>query len=606
MKIYLPFIFLLLIWKVNVFAQFPPNQPQQDCIHAIPVCDSIVYESNSYRGVGTISAEIDSSISCLGRGERNGSWYLIHILQGGNLCFTITPDSAVQDIDWSVFNLTDATCEDIKLDPELEVSCNFITNAGPCNGITGADGATSGICGFQHLPCIPTQTGESYLLYVSNYNLANTGFTIDFSASTAVIFDDKAITAEAKVVMPSLNEIKVTFSKPMSCSQLQAMEFDLAGVSTVYSINTLSSDDCSVGSDYEPSVTLEVQPAIDLNELGNLELLVDDGLVEMCGKSTLTLTSLVGIEFDIESQPNSDSICSNESLNLSTNIPNNTNLQIRWFPGNVNSPTFQPTVGVSDTFSTRVFASNGIELGYERKNFTILPAPSVSIGEDSSLCAPDTLQLTAKGNYQSIIWNNNAEELQIQVNIGGIYWAEVRGDNGCRARDSVKITFVDLPNTGFSVNASGNEYTFIANCQDCSGYQWKLNNNNAGTGVNYTHVFTQPGQYLVELLVENPCGTGSSNQIINVVIASNEELLRSNISLYPNPTTDILQINSRHYSSSNVSIVNTVGKLVLSQEVGPNSMQKLNVSNLPKGLYLCKVASKEGSFTQKIWIKPSN
>ncbi|MDV7393754.1 hypothetical protein RZS08_20420, partial [Arthrospira platensis SPKY1] len=103
--------------------------------------------------------------------------------QSGNFGFLITPNDPNDDYDWSLFNITTASCEDIYDDPSLVVSCNA-AGGGTCNGNTGATGATSynnqgGGCGanppsqnagfspFNAL--IPVTFGNTYALMVSNW-----------------------------------------------------------------------------------------------------------------------------------------------------------------------------------------------------------------------------------------------------------------------------------------------------------------------------------------------------------------------------------------------------------------------------------------------------
>ena len=63
-------------------------------------------------------------------------WYAFTVKSSGNLCFTINPTNPSADYDWALYNLTNATCEDIFTDPSLEVSCNYQGTP----GLTGANG----------------------------------------------------------------------------------------------------------------------------------------------------------------------------------------------------------------------------------------------------------------------------------------------------------------------------------------------------------------------------------------------------------------------------------------------------------------------------------
>ncbi|MBK7087233.1 MAG: hypothetical protein IPH53_22370, partial [Flavobacteriales bacterium] len=98
------------------------------------------------------------------------------------------------DYDWSLFNITNASCGDIDNSQSLMVSCNA-AGGGTCNGLTGATGGTTynvqgagcnanppsqtmGFSAFNSL--IPVIVGNTYVLMVSNWTGSPNGYTIDF------------------------------------------------------------------------------------------------------------------------------------------------------------------------------------------------------------------------------------------------------------------------------------------------------------------------------------------------------------------------------------------------------------------------------------------
>ena len=91
-------LYPLLLWSVclvffstQVKAQLPPNQPEQDCISALPVCQNMFTQPNSYVGEGVDDDEIDGTNSCLAGGETNGVWYIFTVQAAGNVSFVINP-----------------------------------------------------------------------------------------------------------------------------------------------------------------------------------------------------------------------------------------------------------------------------------------------------------------------------------------------------------------------------------------------------------------------------------------------------------------------------------------------------------------------------------
>ncbi|MEL7533163.1 MAG: hypothetical protein AAFN10_17735, partial [Bacteroidota bacterium] len=68
--------FCLLGSSFSLSAQIvPPNQPEQDCINALPICSPILPVPFTYQGEGLNPNEIDGTLSCLGGGEINDVWF---------------------------------------------------------------------------------------------------------------------------------------------------------------------------------------------------------------------------------------------------------------------------------------------------------------------------------------------------------------------------------------------------------------------------------------------------------------------------------------------------------------------------------------------------
>ena len=86
----------------------------QDCPAAISICQNVYSQAIAYGGTGNIPSEIDTAISCLKDGEIADVWYTFTVQNSGFLNFIITPNTITEDYDWAVYNLTNATCADIK------------------------------------------------------------------------------------------------------------------------------------------------------------------------------------------------------------------------------------------------------------------------------------------------------------------------------------------------------------------------------------------------------------------------------------------------------------------------------------------------------------
>src|SRR5258707_8962344 len=103
-------ILVTLLLTQIVTAQFP----EQDCINAIPVCQSTYFQPNSYVGIGD-SDEVTYGFNstCLLGGEQNSVWYIFTVTGAGDLEMSITPGNVNDDYDWSIYDLTNNDCSGI-------------------------------------------------------------------------------------------------------------------------------------------------------------------------------------------------------------------------------------------------------------------------------------------------------------------------------------------------------------------------------------------------------------------------------------------------------------------------------------------------------------
>lgn len=80
-------------------------------------------------------------------------------------------------------------------------------------------------------------------------------------------------------------------------------------------------------------------------------------------------------------------------------------------------------------------------------------------------------------------------------------------------------------------------------------------------------------------------------------VLSNESFVNQNdVSLWPNPTQNTLNINNSNNSIKAISIYNFEGKLIYENT---NNNTTIDISNFASGLYLAKIITEEGEFTKK-------
>ena len=374
----------------SLFAQLPPNQPEQDCFNAIPVCNAIYNQPNAYQGEGLNPLEIDSQFSCLGFGERNDVWYILTVQQAGDLAFTLTPDQLTDDYDWAVYNLTNNSCSDIRSMASLEVSCNFMKEP----GATGPNGNTGG----QFEPVIPVMAGETYVINVSNFEGSTTGYTLDFTASTASILDTSTPAIESLNFDCNEEELQLSFTENVLCSSVEVADFALTGPGGPYTITAVSSTDCSSGAGFSRTFSLAVSPVI--IEPGNFTLSLIGEVTDNCGNN-----SVFSSESFVQAFPQIDAgvdlgACENEDeVQLDATITSSFDVAtISWTCdkpecGLVDAGVEDPSIEISlvESFESikyylNVSDVNGCASSTDSVVLSILPVPVVNAGEDQLIC----------------------------------------------------------------------------------------------------------------------------------------------------------------------------------------------------------------------------
>ncbi|WP_052823514.1 T9SS type A sorting domain-containing protein [Neotamlana sedimentorum] len=89
--------------------------------------------------------------------------------------------------------------------------------------------------------------------------------------------------------------------------------------------------------------------------------------------------------------------------------------------------------------------------------------------------------------------------------------------------------------------------------------------------------------------------------LVNTTVLSTQEVLGSSFKIYPNPAKDYINISAvSNVNVESVSLFNVIGKQVYA---GDALTEKINISNLTKGLYLLKIEADNGSLNKKIIIE---
>lgn len=167
------------------------------------------------------------------------------------------------------------------------------------------------------------------------------------------------------------------------------------------------------------------------------------------------------------------------------------------------------------------------------------------------------------------------------------------GANGCDSIVSINLTF--SPEMVVSESQNGDEVTInVAGGTPPLSYTW----NNGLSGP--THTLTQTSNYTVTVMDALGC---SKEYTFFFIVTSNEEVkLEYGLEVFPNPVADVLNLEQDQTEQWQVSMLNIAGQEMLSEQWQGSNL-RLDVSQLPSGIYFLRMETDKVVYTERIIIR---
>jgi len=201
-------------------------------------------------------------------------------------------------------------------------------------------------------------------------------------------------------------------------------------------------------------------------------------------RDSIVITEVPGVQFSL---PNDSTLCNNQTLLLNPGVSNASYL---WQNGSTQT-TY--TVTQPGTYWVRVTSTNGCQHS-DTIHVNYINAQQVFLGNDSTLCAGDSLSLHSSVVNAQYLWSTGSTADHITVNQTGTYWIAVNNGN-CIVTDTIQVIFHLPPSLSL-----GNDSTLCANASlvlhggnPGAIYLWQ-NGSQADS-----FVVTQPGIYWLQL-----------------------------------------------------------------------------------------------------------
>ncbi len=228
------------------------------------------------------------------------------------------------------------------------------------------------------------------------------------------------------------------------------------------------------------------------------------------------------VQYPTYNQINSQALCLGSQITWNSGL--NNNFTTLW-QNNMTSNQFNiDTSGAyyfvaTDNFGCTFYSDTANIL---LDNFSV----SESLGNDTSLCAGNTIQLqNYTPNNANYLWSNGSSNDTLVITNSGTYWLEASNQNNCILRDTIAINIVGVaPHAEFlAVNGCINtaiSFTDLSTPplgETISQWLWNFGDGTTSSLQNNVHIFDAASIYNVSLKVILQSGCGAVyNQAISV------------------------------------------------------------------------------------------
>ncbi|MBL7778801.1 MAG: T9SS type A sorting domain-containing protein [Chitinophagales bacterium] len=181
-----------------------------------------------------------------------------------------------------------------------------------------------------------------------------------------------------------------------------------------------------------------------------------------------------------------------------------------------------------------------------------------------------------------------------QLTQAGQYLDTLVSVGGCDSIVTLTLTVNALPQP--TITQSGNTLS----TQSFSSYQWQLNNGNINNATAQNYTATQNGSYTVLVTDANGCSNTSS--ALNVTIVGIGEIASFRTVIYPNPTTNVINIESEEEIQS-IQVADVTGRIIITQSNLATRNLQLATSILAEATYFIHIKTTSGKTAVKSFVK---
>ncbi len=260
-----------------------------------------------------------------------------------------------------------------------------------------------------------------------------------------------------------------------------------------------------------------------------------------------------------------------------------------WQDGSNGATYLVTQTGIYDVLATDAFGCTATD------TITVqIPHDSINLGNDTTVCSPNTVILSVIGNYSSYVWQNGSTASTFTVSQSGLYQVNATDPYGCTISDTVQVTVrTDSINLGSDTSLCNNEMLLLQVSSDFSSYLWQNGSTNA------SFLVMQAGLYFVKATDQFGCSASDTIMVSKdsvSVSVGNDTTVCTGTNVLLVAIGNFTNITWQDGSTGNSYLVTMAGLYIVrvSDNAGCRASDTVTVSNypvswlvLPNNLRLC-------------------
>lgn len=235
---------------------------------------------------------------------------------------------------------------------------------------------------------------------------------------------------------------------------------------------------------------------------------------------------------------------------------------------------------------------------------------------ETSGCEPFTVQMvnSSSGSDLTFEWffpggtpsTSTEKEPTVTYSSVGLYDVTLIAGNAYSQDTAIRKEYVEvlpMPIADFQYELNDLNVQLTQMSEFADLYHWDFGNGETSTESDPEVNYAEYGEYTVRLLVSNQCGEDSISKDL-FLTTSLEKPGTADFNVYPNPAHDVLHLSFSESMAGavKVQLINLSGILVYGEDMVIDGAEerRLELSELPAGMYLVKVQADRGISYKKI------